>query len=1128
MFFMKPFKSKATRGEAGNMLLITGVIASAIAVTGGKVMLDRSTAQRKANQMAENMKRAKEIPGSAAMVAKSLISVPPNVAASKSTEWNTGKLVETPTNMPLIYPIPYVSGEFGSSARAADKIYTTGPTSKGVNWELYNAANDGSTATVKVYTNDSTRAKATDVSQVLKNKNSIVDGGNQIARTESLVTYEFRNCDSFGKTSTTFTGRYCARAKIKSLNYASSKKGSDKTLSFDEPSAAPGMINEATAELGMIEPPPAPTCKLDAAKKILPAVVRPGESFSIDLEASGVVVGYFIMHAEKCVYDSTGADCKGNGSNLKSLPWNQPHKTATHTISNIPTSLISSELGQLIAANDNQAKFEVTLIGIGGSTSPSSCSAIVTLPGPVSCVANSFEVTRTGDDSRTCDVTLKKDQGEGSVEKIFVEGTKQTQDCHPDRLPGDANLDGKVDGFDLVAIKAAGKFNAGGGNAQWSQGDFNCDGKVDAIDLVLASSNYGVTQPSSPAPGAGDLNVQQDKPGFDASSTWKSSFPCSEDPFSFSAWFDREVHGVKSESYCSPVSDVSELGPSCSGIVSYDRTLDGMCILKLSRTSKSHSKVAVIVGDGKIEDLFKPGSWNGLEWTSQKFSCDPFPHTITPELSKVTVNGVRQTTGQDGRPSCGSKTINISAQLCVNTSTTVTRNQSNQTMCKMTVMRAPFVQPTDIKDGSTNGEVRMNYVKANGSWSGALWTSQDFSCAAGGNYVGQLVGRDNKAYDCGTDSLEALQYSLTTSVTGSGSISKTPGSTTYAHGSTVTLTATPATGYSFTSWSGACSGTATTCTVTMDGNKAVVANFASADPPVCTISAQRTQNNLTQCNVMITRGVNSGPIDTVTVNGLSAGGGSWSGSTYTVQQYCPLAGINFSAMASNMNGGANCGQVAIPGQCTQAVSGYTPETVNCSISINGGGGWANQNDYKTRENRMINQNAKWIAPNQQVSNYCPAVSTSQLLMYVSNFTTTGGTVYNLEYIIDNAGEVFVWKNGDPNDPNAIKIGFSGCQAGGFNDSKCGSKKQLTLVPNTRYSLVITLNESQPQASGNASGVVMTIHDSNSAVVKSTASDNTWCVFRKNSWVWGATAEAEVKSFVPAVAGCKSCFRGIAP
>jgi hypothetical protein len=743
MFFLKPFNIKATRGESGNMLLITGMIASAIAVAGGKVMLDRSTAQRKANQMSENMKRAKEIPGSAAMVAKALISLPGDVAKSKVTSWTTENISRSPkTVLPILYPVPYVQGRIGGPAQPATVVVARESPPDGANWGEFKPGS--ASASVVVYTNDSTRASASHVSDVLGKANTdtgakkIVGGSDTIKRTKSTVTYKFRNCDGSGKTSAAFTGIYCASAEIASDNYASASKGGGDSVG----------VNRAIAELGMIEPPPPPTCEANAAKKITPAVVRPGEAFSIDFEASGVVVGYEVIYAGQCLYDSTGGNCKVNGKDLKSYPWNLPHKAATHTMSNIPTSGITSKLGELIAANQNQATFDVKLIGIGGSKTV--CSATVNLPGPVSCLANSLEVTRTGTDSRKCEVTLRKDQGEGSVKKIFVQGTKQTEDCYPDRLPGDVNLDGRVNSFDLVAIQTGGKFNAGGGNAQWSHGDFNCDGKVDAIDLVIASSNYGVTRQAAGVTDE-DLMFNQEKPVFDGVDSWKSSsFACEEDPFSFSAWFERDVHGVISKSYCSPVYELSELGPSCAGVVSYDRTPDGMCILKVSRTSKSHSKLAIITGDGKFEDLVKPGSWSGLEWTSEKFSCSPFPHTITPELSKVTVNGVRQTTGQDGRPSCGSSNINNSANLCVPNSMKVTPNPSKPGMCVMSVYKESFVKPEHVR------EVRRNFVKVDGSWNGALWTSNEFLCADGGNFVGQLVGADNRTYECGTHTIRPL------------------------------------------------------------------------------------------------------------------------------------------------------------------------------------------------------------------------------------------------------------------------------------------------------------------------------------------------------------------------------------
>jgi uncharacterized repeat protein (TIGR02543 family) len=55
------------------------------------------------------------------------------------------------------------------------------------------------------------------------------------------------------------------------------------------------------------------------------------------------------------------------------------------------------------------------------------------------------------------------------------------------------------------------------------------------------------------------------------------------------------------------------------------------------------------------------------------------------------------------------------------------------------------------------------------------------------------------------------------------------GGTQYAHGTLVTLTAAPKTGYNFTSWSGSVSGTANPTTVSMTADRSATANFA----PLC-------------------------------------------------------------------------------------------------------------------------------------------------------------------------------------------------------------------------------------------------------------------------------------------------------
>ncbi len=76
-----------------------------------------------------------------------------------------------------------------------------------------------------------------------------------------------------------------------------------------------------------------------------------------------------------------------------------------------------------------------------------------------------------------------------------------------------------------------------------------------------------------------------------------------------------------------------------------------------------------------------------------------------------------------------------------------------------------------------------------------------------------------------------ISYSLTTSVSPSGSSSITPSSGRYDCGESATLTASPASSrYVFDHWSGDVSGTSSMVTVTMNSNKNIIANFRDLCP----------------------------------------------------------------------------------------------------------------------------------------------------------------------------------------------------------------------------------------------------------------------------------------------------------
>jgi len=77
-----------------------------------------------------------------------------------------------------------------------------------------------------------------------------------------------------------------------------------------------------------------------------------------------------------------------------------------------------------------------------------------------------------------------------------------------------------------------------------------------------------------------------------------------------------------------------------------------------------------------------------------------------------------------------------------------------------------------------------------------------------------------------------VRYTLSTSVSPPRGGSISPVSGTYDAGTRVTLTASPAFGYRFVSWSGDASGTSLTTTITMDSDKGVTASFTR----ICTLT----------------------------------------------------------------------------------------------------------------------------------------------------------------------------------------------------------------------------------------------------------------------------------------------------
>ncbi|MFT5195678.1 MAG: hypothetical protein ACI85U_002700, partial [Candidatus Promineifilaceae bacterium] len=122
-------------------------------------------------------------------------------------------------------------------------------------------------------------------------------------------------------------------------------------------------------------------------------------------------------------------------------------------------------------------------------------------------------------------------------------------------------------------------------------------------------------------------------------------------------------------------------------------------------------------------------------------------------------------------------------------------------------------------------------------WSGAGCSGTD-TC---------IITMDQAQSVTSTFTLNSYTLTANTAGTGSGTVDKSPDSPTYTHGTTVTLTATAATGSTFTGWSGDCSGTGD-CVVTMDTDQAVTAMFQELVPLELPTDALITPANSSELN----------------------------------------------------------------------------------------------------------------------------------------------------------------------------------------------------------------------------------------------------------------------------------------
>lgn len=209
-----------------------------------------------------------------------------------------------------------------------------------------------------------------------------------------------------------------------------------------------------------------------------------------------------------------------------------------------------------------------------------------------------------------------------------------------------------------------------------------------------------------------------------------------------------------------------------------------------------------------------------------------------------------------------------------------------------------------------------------------------------------------------TANFTRIRYTLTTTASpvGGGSVS---GGGAYDSGTTATVTVSPTAGYSFTGWLGACTGTGA-CSVLMNGNKSVTANFARIQYVLTASVSPSAGGSITGGGTY-----NSGTRVTVTATpNAGYNFGSWSGcdsvsgsvctvtmtsaktvtATFTaVVRYCTLTTSASPTAGGTVSGGATytCGATATvtatpnAGYRFASWSGDCTGSGACSIVMNG-------------------------------------------------------------------------------------------------------------------------------------------------------------------------------------------------
>jgi hypothetical protein len=337
---------------------------------------------------------------------------------------------------------------------------------------------------------------------------------------------------------------------------------------------------------------------------------------------------------------------------------------------------------------------------------------------------------------------------------------------------------------------------------------------------------------------------------------------------------------------------------------------------------------------------------------------------------------------------------------------------------------------------SVGTSVTLTAVPASGyafaGWSGALGGTANPTT---------LVMDSNKSVIASF--VPATQYTLSVSTTSGGSVTLNPPGGVYTAGTSVTLTAVPASGYAFTGWGGALSGTANPATLVMDANKSVSASFATATQ--FTVTVQPTTGG------------------SVT---LSPSGGVYAAGTSVTVTAVPASGYRFGSWGGSLSGTQNPTTLLVDSNETISatfVRQYrvtTSTTGSGSIALSPSGGVYDVGTVVTATAVPANAVASFLGWGGDLSGL--QNPTTLLVDSDKSISASFTTTYTLSVSIKGKGSVAL----DP--PGGIYLAgtqvtltavpASGFRFQGWSGALSGSTNPATLVMNANKSVKATFRK----------------------------------------------------------------------